>query len=288
MNTPTFSSRNTRSNLWALKPRVGDASTSRVRASTTIATSLPESSSCHYWIRRFAGEDLELELPFADSAHRLEGTAVCTPIVEIAADAAERLRILARNELTTPFALVLAAWQVVLFRHSGQSDFVVGCGTPGGNSTVQQRPLLVHATVTGQANFRTLLRTVATRRAEGATHGNVTIPDLVRAFGANTSPGRHPLFQAAFVQRNSLGENATHTADNKHTHPVDIACVWEDNGRTIRIRMEYPAGVIAPDFAARLPAHVANVLRAAIALPEAPIATLPMLTTSEYLEKARG
>jgi len=287
MNTTT-ASRPARSNLWALKPRGELASASRVHASATIATSLPESSSCTYWVRRFAHEDLELALPDIHSENRIAGTAICTPVVEIAADTAERLRALARSELTTPFTLLLAAWQVVLFRHGGRSDFVIGCGTPGGTTTVQQRPLLVHATVSGHANFRTLVRLVATRRAEGATHGNVTIPDLVRAFSETTSPGRHPLFQAAFVQRNALSESATHTADNKFTHPVDIACVWEDNGRTIRIRMEYPAGVIAPDVAARFPAHMANILRAALSLPEAPIATLPMLTAAEYIEKARA
>jgi non-ribosomal peptide synthetase component F len=206
-------------------------------------------------------------------------------VSELAAEASERLRNLARCELTTPFTLLLTAWQIVLFRHSGQSDFVVGCGTPGGGSLVQHNPLLVHATVRDQTSFRTLLRTVAMRRAEGATHGNVTVPDLVRAFEARTSPGRHPLFQAAFVQRNSLRENATYSTDNEYTNPVDLACVWDDNGRVFRIRVEFPAGVVAPEVAARLPLHMANVLRAALSLPEAPIGTLPMLTAAEYLER---
>lgn len=284
----TTTARPARSNLWALKPKADDASESRIHAATTIAQSLPAGSSCEYWVRRFAGRDLELNLPFCQSANRIEGTALVTPTVEINAECAERIRALARGELTTPFTVLLAAWQTVLFRHSGQGEFVVGCGAPGGATSVQQRPLLAHASVTGGTNFRTLVRTVALRRAEGATHGNITIPDLVRTFGARTSPGRHPLFQAGFVQRNALAEATTMTIDNKHTHPVDLACVWEDNGRTIRIRLEYPAGVIAPDVAARLPAHIANILRAAIALPEAPVSTLPMLTAAEYLEKARG
>lgn len=287
MDTPT-AQRPPRSNLWALKPRASGVSFPRAHSSSTIAASLPESSSCAYWIRRFASADLELRVAGVDSTRRIPGTIMCTPVAEIAPEAAERLRDLARSELTTPFTLLLTAWQIVLFRHSGQGDFVVGCGTPGGTTVVQHSPLLVHATVGDQSSFRSLLRTVAMRRAEGATHGNVTIPDLVRAFGARTSPGRHPLFQAAFVQRNSLGETAAYPADNPHTHPIDLACVWDDTGRAIRIRVEYPAGVIPPDAAARLPFHMANVLRAALSLPEAPIGTLPMLTAAEYLEKARG
>ena len=286
MNTTAI--RSTRTNLWALKPAEGNAATPRTRGTTTIAESLPECSSCDYWLRRFAGRDLELTLPFCQPRHRLAGTALLTTAVEVDAASAERVRTLARNELTTPFTVLLAAWQTVLFRHSAQREFVVGCGTPGGVATVQQRPLLVHATVDGTHNFRSLVRLVAMRRAEGATHGAITIPDLLRSFGPHTSPGRHPLFQVAFVQRNSLADQAALSTDNKHTHSVDLACVWEDNGRTIRLRLEYPAGVIAPDVAARLPQHLANVLRAAISLPEAPLATLPMLTTAEYLEKARG
>lgn len=286
--TPPIAAKTNRHNLWALKPRVDTPVSARVIASSTIAESLPESSSCAYWLRRFAGHACELHLPFCHSNQRIERTAVLTPTVELASDAAERIRALARHELTTPFAVVLAAWQSVLFRHSGQEEFVVGCGTPGGASNVQHRPLLVHATVSGAGTFRALVRTVAMRRAEGATHGNITVPDLVRAFGEHTSQGRHPLYQAGFVQRNSLAETAAFTTDNQHTHPIDLACVWDDTGRSIRVRVEYPAGVIAPDVAARLPAHVANVLRAAVALPDAPISALPMLTTAEYLEKARA
>lgn len=280
--------RNSRINLWALKPAEGQLPSTRMRASSTLAESLPESSSCAYWLRRLGDRDFELRLPFCRSEQRIDSTALVTPMVEITGDLAERIRTLARNELTTPFTIVLAAWQIVLFRHSSQTDFIVGCGTPGGVATVQQRPLLVHATVNDSANFRTLVRTVAMRRAEGATHGNISVPDLVRAFGERTSPGRHPLFQAAFVQRNSLSENAALSTDNKHTFPVDLACIWEDNGKTMKVRLEYPAGVIMPDVAARLPVHVANILRAAVSLPEAPLSTLPMLTTAEYLEKARG
>lgn len=286
--TSTTAPRNTRLNLWALKPRADNTSSAKALSSSTIAQSLPPSSSCDYWVRRFAGRDLELTLPFCQSTSRIAGTALITPTVEISADAAERIRTLARSELTTPFTVLLAAWQVVLFRHAGKGDFVVGCGTPGGVVSIQERPLLVHASVSPAMNFRAVVRTVAMRRAEGATHGNITIPDLARAFGESTSPGRHPLFQVGFVQRNSLAETSAHTTDTRHTPPIDLACVWEDNGRTVRIRIEYPAGVIAPDLAARLPAHLANILRAAVSLPEAPVSTLPMLTTAEYLEKARG
>lgn len=260
----------------------------RAPGTPTIAESLPASSTCDYWMRRFAGRDLELNLPFCHSEQRIEATTLVTPAIELPADSTERIRTLARSELTSPFTVMLAAWQVVLFRHAQQQDFVIGCGVPGGVLTVQQRPLIVHATVDAGSSFRALLRTVAMRRAEGATHGNVTIPDLVRAFGPGTSPGRHPLFQVGFVQRNALGETASLSTDNRYTHPVDLACVWEDTGRSLRIRLEYPAGVIAPDVAARLPVHVANILRAAVSLPEAPLSTLPMLTTAEYLEKARG
>ncbi len=281
------STRSSRSNLWAIKPRES-APFRRLAGTPTIAVSLPPGSTCEYWRRRFAGRDLELQLPFCHSAHRIEATTLVTPTVDLGADSAERIHTLARHELTTPFTVILAAWQAVLARHARQPEFVVGCGLPGGLLTVQQRPLIVHATVEPGATFRTLLRTVAMRRAEGATHGNVTIPDLVRVFAEDTSPGRHPLFQAGFVQRNALGETAALSTDNPYTHPVDLACVWEDSGRSLRIRLEYPAGVIAPDVAARLPVHVANILRAAVSLPEAPVATLPMLTTAEYLEKARG
>lgn len=279
--------RTSRSNLWAIKPRES-APAARIRGTPTISESLPPSSTCDYWVRRFGGRDLELQLPFCFSRHRLEGTTLITPTVELAADSTDRIRQLARGELTTPFTVMLAAWQVVLARHARQSDFIVGCGAPGAVLTVQHRPLIVHATVAADASFRALLRSVALRRAEGATHGGVLIPDLVRAFADRTSPGRHPLFQAGFVQRNSLGDTAALPTDNHYTHPIDLACVWEDTGRSLRVRLEYPAGVIAPDVAARLPVHVANVLRAAISLPDAPVGSLPMLTTAEYLEKARG
>jgi len=273
---------------WAIKPDGETATTFRTPGTSTIARSLPPTSSCHYWSRRLAGRKVELQLPFCHSEQRIESTTLLSPCAELGGDTAERLRELARSELTTPFTVLLAAWQAVLARHSGQSEFILSCGAPGGASSLQQRPLLVHAEVDRALGFRTLLRTVARRRAEGATHGHVPLADIVRTFGPLTTPGRHPLFQIAFVQRNALSENTPLSTDNKHTHPVDLALVWEDNGRAFRLRLEYPAGVIAPDIAARLPAHTANLLRAALALPEAPVHDLPMLTAAEYMQQARG
>lgn len=283
----TPAARPARTNLWGIKPSEKRPSEQPARGTPTIAESLPELSSCEYWRRRFAGRDMEIHLPFCQVDRRIASTVLLTPAVEIAPETAERVRTFARGELTTPFSVMLAAWQVALARHSRQPEFVVGCGLPGGSTTVQERPMIVHATVPPQGCFRDLVRTVAMRRAEGAAHGNVPVAAIARAFGEQTSPGRHPLFQVAFVQRNSLGESAALSLDNKHTHPVDLACVWEDNGRSMRVRLEYPAGVIAPDVAARLPAHIANLVRAGVSLPEAPVSTLPMLTAAEYLEKAR-
>ncbi len=82
-------------------------------------------SQLDYWRNKFAGGVPELELP-ADYACATRSTGGARESIVIDARVTEQLRRIARDEGVTLFMVMLAAWQVLLGRYSGQNEIVIG------------------------------------------------------------------------------------------------------------------------------------------------------------------
>ncbi|HEV2847327.1 MAG TPA: condensation domain-containing protein, partial [Thermoanaerobaculia bacterium] len=145
------------------------------------------------WQRgRLRGETLEAELAFWRD--RLAGTP---PLempadrlrpaqpsfrgglvdLEVPADVPGRLRALARREEATSYMVLLAAFQVLLLRYSGQTDFAVG--SPVANRTRTElegligffvNTLVLRANLAGSPTFRELLRRVKEATVAAFSH----------------------------------------------------------------------------------------------------------------------
>ncbi|HEU4561526.1 MAG TPA: condensation domain-containing protein, partial [Longimicrobium sp.] len=132
--------------------------------------------------------------------------------VPLAADAAlwARLRERARDEGVTPYVLLLAAFQVLLARWSGQDDFVVGSPAAGRTrpafaNTVGYlvNPVVIRARLEGEPTFRQhLLRTREEALAALSTQA-YPFERLVEDLRPARDAGRTPVFQALFVFQQS-------------------------------------------------------------------------------------
>jgi len=126
---------------------------------------------------------------------------------------------LARRCGTNRFTALLAAYQVVLGRWSGQDDFLVGTPTAGrgdvrsGASDLAGvvgyfvNPVPVRAPLAGDPTFRELLERLGEETAAVLAHQDLPFPLLAEhaldAGIAARDPGRSPLFQALFVLQKS-------------------------------------------------------------------------------------
>lgn len=119
------------------------------------------------------------------------------------------IRQLAHRERTTPFTVVLAAFNVVLGRYSGIDDLVVGT-IVAGREMPETRDLIgyfnnmiaVRTDLSGHPSFRSIVRRVRDSFLSTLEHHDLPFTKVVEAVRPARDLSRHPIFQVGFTYQN--------------------------------------------------------------------------------------
>ncbi|MFJ5136486.1 amino acid adenylation domain-containing protein [Streptomyces sp. NPDC088707] len=186
-----------------------------------------------YWSGRLSGVGA-LRMPLdhprpAEPAHPA-GFAELT----LGPDLVAGLDTLAREQRCTPFMVLLAAYQCVLARWSGTYDFAVGTPLAGRNETAHEALLgyfsrtgVIRADLTGEPDFRTVLRRVRSATMAALSHQDVPVERVAADLGLPVLPGVGPLYQAVFVHQSQY-ELAG--ADERTGLPAGVRTSGMDSG----------------------------------------------------------
>lgn len=163
-----------------------------------------------YWRNQLGDDLLALELP-------LDKTRPLTPTFHgakqfLALDKSltEDLNLLSRQEGVTHFMLLLAAFKVMLYRHTGQEDLVVGTSIANRNKSEVENligffvnALVLYTNMSGDPCVRELLQRV--RRVALGAYANQDLPfeQLVHELQPNRDLSHSPLFKIVFVLQNA-------------------------------------------------------------------------------------
>ncbi|WP_244367679.1 non-ribosomal peptide synthetase [Micromonospora echinofusca] len=209
-------------------------------------------------------------------------------------DLSARITALATAEKATVFMALLAAYQVLLARHAGQRDFLVG-SPMAGRDRPELRPLvgcltdtlLLRADLTGDPSFRQLLARVRADALRAYAEQGVALEQLIAHLGADRDTSRTPLFQAMFnLQPARTGLLAL---------PEVTSTPWAPDRRHVKVDVEldvnrYPddlelqfsvSEVFDPELADRLGGHLATLLASAVTDPDRPVSRLALLDDAE-------
>jgi hypothetical protein len=122
---------------------------------------------------------------------------------------ATSLRALAQQEGVTLYMMLLAAFQILLYRYTGQEDIAVG--TPIANRTRPEiedliglfiNTLVMRIDFSDNPTFRSLLQQVRRTALEGYDHQDLPFEKLVDALRPERHLNRHPLFDVMFQLAN--------------------------------------------------------------------------------------
>ncbi len=158
-----------------------------------------------YWRRQFAGMRM-LDLP-ADRPRSIARThRGSSAEFKISSELAGSLRSLSRQEGVTLFMTLLAAFQVVLGRHTGQDNVVVGTDVANRNRMETEgligffvNQLALRTDLSGNPSFRELLRRVRETTLGAYAHQDLPFDKVVEELQPDRSPGKTPIFQVLFV-----------------------------------------------------------------------------------------
>src|SRR5262249_10110726 len=124
----------------------------------------------------------------------------------------DSVEAIARAEEATPFVVLLAAFEVLAKRYSGQSDIVIG--TPISNRTPPERDNLIgfflnslpiRVNVDEGSSFLELLRQVRKVSFDAFAHQDLPFEKLVEEVAPERSLSHSPIFQVVFAYQNAPG-----------------------------------------------------------------------------------
>ena len=252
-------------------------------------------SSLDWWKAQLAGAPAALELP-ADRPRpptpSYRGGRVSLQLPE---SLTAKLETLGRSEGATLFMTLLAAFEVLLARHSGQTDFCVGTAVNGRERTGLEGLMgcfldlvVLRASVSGSPRFRELLAQTRRTVLEVFAHRDVPFEQVVEAVQPSRDRARAPLFQVLFVLQPEPGAGlslpgleARRVEVDPGATPYDLTLSLARGADGVGGWLEYATDLFDAATAERLVARLRVLLEAVAANPEQPISTLPLLPEAE-------
>ncbi len=254
-----------------------------------------------WWRERLAGAPPELDLPADRNRPRAfpgafpERSHGGRRPLSIPRGLALRVEALARAEGTTLFVALLAGFQALLHRWSGQDEVVVGSPFANRRRAELQgligffvNTLPVRSSLAGRPAFRELLGRVHEGVAGVHEHQEMPFERIVEELRPERESGRNPFFQVVLAFQNVPlpaldlpGLELTLRRVDAGTAMFDLTLDLEERPDGLRGWIEHSAGRFAPATVDRLAGHLGNLLAAAVAEPDVPVADLPMLSEGE-------
>ncbi|GFJ76302.1 condensation domain-containing protein [Phytohabitans houttuyneae] len=242
-----------------------------------------------YWRERLAGLpplDLPTDRPRPDPP--TYGGA--THAFRIGGALRDRLAALARERGATLYMALLAGFQAVLGRYSGQDDFAVGSPVAGRHLPELEpivglfvNTLVMRADLSGGPSFAELLDRTRRSALDAYDRAEVPFERLVSELRVDRDVRRSPLFQVVFAFQN-YGRGSTAFAPFDFDLPstrFELELYASEAGDGLLCSVVYNRGLFDAVRIERLGGHLVTLLDAVTADPHAPVAAHELLTPAE-------
>src|SRR5437868_1292513 len=199
----------------------------------------------------------------------------------------DSLRTFSQQEGVTLFMTLLAVYQVLLWRHSGQSDFIVGTDVANRNRVETEdligffvNVLPLRANLTSNPTFQELLASVRETALGAYTHQDMPLDKLVEELQPERSMSHNPLVQVLFVLQNTPRETLevpglTMTRFGVvDTAKFDLAMFLNESEEGIRLILQYNPDLFDETTIQRMTSHYEVLLRSVIAKQDAHLTAL--------------
>jgi amino acid adenylation domain-containing protein len=248
-----------------------------------------------YWLELFAGEIPTLNLP---------GDYPRPPIFDYEGDVVKfrlerddtaAFRALTMESGATLYMNLMTAFNVLLYRYTGQDDIIVGSGIAG-RQHPELHPIIgmfVNSLVLrnhpkDEKDYRGFLREVRDTCLEAFENQDLQFEELVERLNPERDPSRNPIFDALFVVQNfeqprvELSRATFTPYEYEHnTSKFDLTLfAWEGEDE-IYFDIEYYTRLFKHETIERMARHFVNILRQAARHPGTLISNIDLLTEEE-------
>ncbi|SUG61568.1 non-ribosomal peptide synthetase [Salmonella enterica subsp. arizonae] len=227
-----------------------------------------------YWKNKLQGAPAGLELPTDRPRPAVASYRGAHVPVTLAPETVEALRALAQRQGVTLYMVLLAAFQVVLSRWSGQDDVVVGSPVAG-RMLAETEPMIgffantlaLRGDLSGDPSFETLLHRTRQTALEAYENQDVPFERIVEVLQPVRDLSRQAIFQVMFGlyspdhQLQMTGLELEGREGRTHSAKIDLNLELTETANEVSGHIEYLTGLWDEETMLRFSSHLLNVLR---------------------------
>jgi amino acid adenylation domain-containing protein len=250
-----------------------------------------------YWKQQLAGAPAVLELPADYPRPAVQSFRGAHQSLTLSAELSNGLKALSQREGVTLFMTLLAAFETLLSRYSGQQEIVIGTPIAGRNRAETENligffinTLVLRTDLSGNPGFEELLRRVREVTLGAYAHQEVPFEKLVEELQPERDMSRTPLFQVMLVLQNATatevvkieGLEVSGVGGESGTAKFDLTLsVSETGDGRLQALWEYNTDLFKSDTIGRMMDHFEVLLGAVVANPEQQLSKLKLLSDEE-------
>lgn len=255
-------------------------------------------SQLAYWKEQLAGELPRLQLPTDRPRPAKQSFHGAMESFALSPKVTKGLRDLSRREGTTLFMTLLAGFQVLMYRYSGQTDLLVG--TPVANRNDRDledvmglfvNTLVLRTDLSESPTFRQLLHRVRKVCLSAYAHQELPFEKLVEYLQPERDMSHNPLFQVMFSfqegEQNSIPVGSDLLLEvvkiDNDTAKFDLGLFMTEQNGTLTGGFEYNTDLYDAQTIRQMARHLSALLESAAFQPDTSISHLSYLTESERI-----
>ena len=248
-----------------------------------------------YWTDALAGAPPLLELPTDRPRPPVQSYNGAWHSHPMSADLLGGLKRIAREHRSTLYMVLLAAYDVLLARHSKQTDIVVGSPIAGRRQSELEgqiglfiNTLVMRADLDDNPRFAELLARVRANTLSAYEHQDLPFEKLVEELHPVRDMSYSPVFQVAFFLQNTpvreepFGDLKASVIDfEPGTTKFDLTLAVQESDERLISGFEYNTDLFDAATIEALAEHFDTLLHAIVADPTQTIFDLPLLGPAE-------
>ncbi|MCA1566173.1 MAG: condensation domain-containing protein [Acidobacteria bacterium] len=248
-----------------------------------------------YWKEHLTGAPALLKLPTDRPRPPVQSFRGASRPFTLSKELSEAFSALTRQEDVTLFMSLLAAFDALLYRYTGQTDIVVGTPMAGRNQSETEaiigffvNTLALRTKLAGELTFRQLLKVTREVALGASAHQDFPFERLVEELQPERSLSYTPLFQVMFALQSVRGDNfelpglkfVPMSAEGV-VAKFDLTLFMSESGGEVDGSFEYNTDLFDAATIDRMIGHFKRLLEGIVASPDQKLSELPLLTETE-------
>ncbi len=249
-----------------------------------------------------------LALPFDRSRPKLESHKGDRVKISVSKELYKELKAFSEQQGATLFMTLMAAYQVLLARYSGQNDFAVG--TPVANRDKEElsnqlgffiNTLAIRSSIEDELSFAGLLSKVKSRLLDAYSHQELPFEQIVDALNVERATSHAPIFQNMLVLNSSsfasqaqsgidtqalgqsnLAQLKISMLESGHVSAkFDLNCELVEHDEEIKGHLEYNTDLFDRGSAEQIAEHFVLLIEGLLSSPDASVFSIPLLDAGQ-------